>query len=122
MPSTVGRFAGFEVDLRAGQLRRKGARIRLQEQPFQAGLRELRDRQALPPPFTGLLASVRMQVSLDFRLSFNCGGLRSPAQMHCQTSNATPSEIARRRPLRHSSQLDEHECIRYGWNLRRRSP
>jgi DNA-binding winged helix-turn-helix (wHTH) protein/TolB-like protein/Tfp pilus assembly protein PilF len=37
MPSTVGqlvRFADFEVDLRAGQLRRKGAKIRLQEQPF----------------------------------------------------------------------------------------
>jgi DNA-binding winged helix-turn-helix (wHTH) protein/TolB-like protein/Tfp pilus assembly protein PilF len=28
------RFADFEVDLRAGQLRRKGIRIRLQEQPF----------------------------------------------------------------------------------------
>lgn len=37
MSSTVGqlvRFADFEVDLRAGQLRRKGIRIRLQEQPF----------------------------------------------------------------------------------------
>ena len=37
MPSALPplvRFADFEVDLRAGQLRRKGARIRLQEQPF----------------------------------------------------------------------------------------
>ena len=37
MPSTLpplARFADFEVDLRAGQLRRNGARIRLQEQPF----------------------------------------------------------------------------------------
>ena len=32
-PSLV-RFAEFEADLRAGQLHRKGARIRLQEQPF----------------------------------------------------------------------------------------
>ena len=29
------RFAVFEVDLAAGELRRNGARIRLQEQPFQ---------------------------------------------------------------------------------------
>jgi TolB-like protein/DNA-binding winged helix-turn-helix (wHTH) protein/tetratricopeptide (TPR) repeat protein len=37
MPSTVGqlvRFADFEVDLRAGQLRKRGAKVRLQEQPF----------------------------------------------------------------------------------------
>jgi TolB-like protein/tetratricopeptide (TPR) repeat protein/DNA-binding winged helix-turn-helix (wHTH) protein len=37
MPSTVGqlvRFADFEVDLRAGQLRKQGAKVRLQEQPF----------------------------------------------------------------------------------------
>jgi TolB-like protein/DNA-binding winged helix-turn-helix (wHTH) protein/Flp pilus assembly protein TadD len=30
----VIRFASFEVDLRAGELRREGARIRLQQQPF----------------------------------------------------------------------------------------
>src|SRR6266403_762511 len=29
------RFGGFEVDLTAGELRKNGARIRLQEQPFQ---------------------------------------------------------------------------------------
>src|SRR5215472_16562934 len=29
------RFGTFEVDLRAGELRRNGSRIRLQEQPFQ---------------------------------------------------------------------------------------
>ena len=37
MPSTLPslvRFADFEVDLRAGQLRKQGAKIRLQEQPF----------------------------------------------------------------------------------------
>ncbi|MGA2101154.1 MAG: winged helix-turn-helix domain-containing protein, partial [Candidatus Sulfotelmatobacter sp.] len=37
MPSTLPslvRFAGFEVDLRAGELRREGSRVRLQEQPF----------------------------------------------------------------------------------------
>lgn len=28
-------FGIFEVDLRAGELRRNGARVRLQEQPFQ---------------------------------------------------------------------------------------
>ena len=32
-PSLV-RFADFEVDLRAGRLRKQGIRIRLQEQPF----------------------------------------------------------------------------------------
>jgi DNA-binding winged helix-turn-helix (wHTH) protein/TolB-like protein/Tfp pilus assembly protein PilF len=37
MPSTLPplvRFADFEVDLRAGQLKRQGTKIRLQEQPF----------------------------------------------------------------------------------------
>src|ERR1700733_3989327 len=34
MPSTLVRFANFEVDLRAGELRREGSRGRLQEQPF----------------------------------------------------------------------------------------
>jgi DNA-binding winged helix-turn-helix (wHTH) protein/TolB-like protein len=37
MPSTLPslvRFANFEVDLRAGELRRDGSRVRLQEQPF----------------------------------------------------------------------------------------
>ena len=31
----VVRFGVFEVDLRAGELRKKGVRIRLQEQPLQ---------------------------------------------------------------------------------------
>lgn len=31
----VIRFGIFEVDLRAGQLRRNGVKVRLQEQPFQ---------------------------------------------------------------------------------------
>jgi DNA-binding winged helix-turn-helix (wHTH) protein/TolB-like protein/Tfp pilus assembly protein PilF len=34
VPHSVVRFADFEVDLRAGELRRDGVRIRLQEQPF----------------------------------------------------------------------------------------
>ncbi len=34
-PQKIVRFAVFEVDLAAGELRRNGARIRLQEQPFQ---------------------------------------------------------------------------------------
>jgi DNA-binding winged helix-turn-helix (wHTH) protein/Tol biopolymer transport system component len=33
--SSIVRFGMFEVDLRAGELRRNGARVRLQEQPFQ---------------------------------------------------------------------------------------
>jgi Tol biopolymer transport system component/DNA-binding winged helix-turn-helix (wHTH) protein len=33
-PPTVVRFADFEVDVRAGELRKRGRRIRLQEQPF----------------------------------------------------------------------------------------
>lgn len=34
-PLQILRFGDFEVDLRAGQLRRNGARVRLQDQPFQ---------------------------------------------------------------------------------------
>lgn len=33
--SDILRFGNFEVDLRAGQLRKQGKRIKLQEQPFQ---------------------------------------------------------------------------------------
>ncbi|MCH6553860.1 MAG: response regulator transcription factor, partial [Acidobacteria bacterium] len=33
-PQTV-RFGVYEVDLRAGELRRKGRKLKLQEQPFQ---------------------------------------------------------------------------------------
>jgi hypothetical protein len=33
-PATVRRFGIFEVDLRSGELRMQGARIKLQEQPF----------------------------------------------------------------------------------------
>src|SRR5215472_14297630 len=35
LPSWVIRFAKFEVDLHAGELRKNGRRIRLQDQPFQ---------------------------------------------------------------------------------------
>ena len=34
-PTQVIRFGVFEVDLRAGELRKQGAKVRLQEQPFQ---------------------------------------------------------------------------------------
>ena len=34
-PSKVVRFEKFEVSLTAGELRKNGARIRLQDQPFQ---------------------------------------------------------------------------------------
>src|SRR5258705_3423937 len=35
-PGTVVRFGVFELDLRAGELRKQGVRLRLQEQPFRA--------------------------------------------------------------------------------------
>ena len=35
-PANLVRFGIFEVDLAAGELRKSGVRIRLQEQPFQA--------------------------------------------------------------------------------------
>lgn len=34
LPPALFRFAAFEVDLRAGQLRKQGVKVRLQEQPF----------------------------------------------------------------------------------------
>ena len=34
-PPTLLRFATFEVDLRAGELRKQGNRVKLQDQPFQ---------------------------------------------------------------------------------------
>src|SRR5262245_27929481 len=35
MPPTALRFDTFEVDVRAGEIRRRGRRVRLQEKPFQ---------------------------------------------------------------------------------------
>src|SRR5262249_1019198 len=35
MPSSIRRFSVFELDLRTGELRKNGMRLRLQEQPFQ---------------------------------------------------------------------------------------
>ena len=35
LPSQTLRFGAFEVDLRAGELRKKGIKVRLQEKPFQ---------------------------------------------------------------------------------------
>lgn len=35
IPPSVIRFGVFEADVRAGELRKSGARIRMQEQPFQ---------------------------------------------------------------------------------------
>jgi DNA-binding winged helix-turn-helix (wHTH) protein len=34
-PANIYRFAVFEVDLRSGELRRKGFRVKLQDQPLQ---------------------------------------------------------------------------------------
>jgi DNA-binding winged helix-turn-helix (wHTH) protein len=34
-PAAVQRFGAFELDLRSGELRKKGTRIKLQEQPLQ---------------------------------------------------------------------------------------
>ena len=34
-PAAILRFGAFELDLRSGELRKKGTRIKLQEQPFQ---------------------------------------------------------------------------------------
>jgi DNA-binding winged helix-turn-helix (wHTH) protein len=34
-PNSIVQFGVFEVDLRAGELRRNGSKVRLQEQPFQ---------------------------------------------------------------------------------------
>jgi DNA-binding winged helix-turn-helix (wHTH) protein len=39
----VVRFGSFEVDLRAGELRKKGIKIKLQEKPFQILAALLRD-------------------------------------------------------------------------------
>ncbi len=33
-PASILRFGSFEVDLRSGELRKQGARIKVQEQPF----------------------------------------------------------------------------------------
>ncbi len=62
-PSEILRFGIFEVDLRAGELRRRGVKIKLQEQPFQVlaalllrpgeivGREELRNRNWAPDTF-----------------------------------------------------------------------
>src|ERR1017187_1067991 len=47
--SRLLRFGVFEVDLAAGELRKNGRRIRLQEQPFQGRVPPLKKAGGVPP-------------------------------------------------------------------------
>lgn len=81
MPSTVGqlvRFADFEVDLRAGYLRRKGTRIRLQEQPFRllTALLESAGEVVTREELRGRLWPADTFVDFDHRLAVAVSKLR----------------------------------------------
>src|ERR1700685_1827451 len=49
-PQTVVRFGVFEADLRAGDLRKKGTRVKIQDLPFRAlGVLLSRPNEVVPP-------------------------------------------------------------------------
>ena len=81
LPSTLPqlvRFADFEADLRAGQLRKKGARIRLQEQPFRllAVLLESAGEVVTREELRGRLWPADTFVDFDHRLAAAVSKLR----------------------------------------------
>jgi DNA-binding winged helix-turn-helix (wHTH) protein len=43
-PPRIIRFGSFEADVRAGELRKSGSRVRLQQQPFQILIKLLRHK------------------------------------------------------------------------------
>src|ERR1700729_2231693 len=85
MPSTLPslvRFADFEVDLRAGELRRDGSRVRLQEQPFLllAVLLESAGKVVTRDELRQRLWSADTFVDFDHRLAVAVSKLRDALQ------------------------------------------
>ena len=100
MDSTVVRFDGFEVDLRAGELRRGEASVRLQEQPLQI-LAMLLDR----PGDTVTREELRMRLwpdgtTVDFEHSVNAAIKRLRAALGDAADHPRYVETLHRRGYR----------------------
>ena len=109
MPSTLPslvRFADFEVDLRAGELRREGSRVRLQEQPFLllAVLLESAGKVVTRDELRKRLWSADTFVDFDHRLAVAVSKLRDALQDSAEKPKFV--ETVGRRGYRFMGQLE----------------
>ena len=112
MPSTLPslvRFADFEVDLRAGELRREGSRVRLQEQPFLllAVLLESAGKVVTRDELRKRLWSADTFVDFDHRLAVAVSKLRDALQDSAEKPKFV--ETVGRRGYRFMGQLEPTE-------------
>ncbi len=114
MPSTLPslvRFANFEVDLRAGELRREGSRVRLQEQPFLllAVLLEYGGEVATREELRKRLWAADTFVDFDHRLAVAVSKLRDA--LRDSAENPKFIETVGRRGYRFLGQLEFADSI-----------
>src|ERR1700689_194989 len=110
LPSLV-RFANFEVDLRAGELRREGTRVRLQEQPFLllAVLLECAGEVVTREELRKRLWSADTYVDFDHRLAVAVSKLRDA--LRDSAENPKFVETVGRRGYRFLGQLESTDSL-----------
>jgi DNA-binding winged helix-turn-helix (wHTH) protein/TolB-like protein len=121
MPSTLPslvRFANFEVDLRAGELRREGGRVRLQEQPFLllAVLLEYAGEVVTREELRKRLWSADTFVDFDHRLAVAVSKLRDA--LRDSAENPKFVETVGRRGYRFLGQLEFTDALSAGSGAR----
>src|SRR5438067_11983359 len=95
----VVRFGVFEVDLRAGELRKKGVRIRLQEQPLQV-LAVILEQPGQLVPREELKQKLWAGTIVDFDHSINTTSNKLPAALGAAADTARTTASLRRRGSR----------------------
>ena len=114
MPSTLPslvRFANFEVDLRAGELRRDGSKVRLQEQPFLllTVLLESAGEVVTREELRTRLWSADTFVDFDHRLAVAVSKLRDALRDSAEKPNFV--ETVGRRGYRFMGQLESSDSL-----------
>jgi DNA-binding winged helix-turn-helix (wHTH) protein len=113
MPPTLPlvRFANFEVDLRAGELRKDGSKVRLQEQPFQllTALLESAGEAVTREELRRRLWSEDTLVDFDHRLAVAVSKLRDALQDSAEEPKFV--ETVGRRGYRFVGQLESSDCV-----------
>ena len=113
--SITGTFRKFEVDLRAGELRREGSRVRLQEQPFLllTVLLESAGEVVTREELRKRLWSADTFVDFDHRLAVAVSKLRDALRDSAEEPKFV--ETVGRRGYRFLGQLEIHRFIVCGF-------
>jgi DNA-binding winged helix-turn-helix (wHTH) protein len=96
LPPSLVRFADFEVDVRAGQLRQNGVRIHLQDQPFRllAALLESAGELVTREELRSCLWPAGTFVDFDHRLAVAVSKLREALKDSAETPKVLePSDL-----------------------------